>query len=461
MTRRSLRPGRPWQAGDPVAILLVAAGLSVVAGEPRAAPPVESAKPPEKTAGTPQAPLTAATRPPEPLRLPDLEERLVQVVEQVFSGPRTLPLQRERGLDAAAWQNCLDLADRPVDARPGAERPLEPEPGLGVDPARLRYRLAQAGVPDADVQPLALSGTSEPRLSAGLRRLLRQPPPGGRPAPSHVGVAALRGQDGLWVTVLLLRRLVRLEPLPFQVQVGDALRLRGELADGARSARLLYSGPAGRVEELALVAGGGLFSGEMPFLEGMGAYDLQLLVETDRGPEVAASWRIYAGMPPPAGPVVKMFPRSVPGAPPEQVEEQALALLNRDRLRRGLPALRLHPLLALAARRHSEQMRDRHFFSHLSPEQIGPEQRLASLGLRCEREAENISIAADVAQAHALLMGSPSHRRNILDPELTDVGLGAAWDESPVRSLFLTQLFARLPEPPAGPRDVPPGSAGR
>ncbi|MBM4318629.1 MAG: hypothetical protein FJ125_01395 [Deltaproteobacteria bacterium] len=403
--------------------------------------------------GQPPAAAAVGVNQASPPRSTGLEARLVGVVAQHLAGRGFLAPLREGRLDEVARQSCLDLADRPVEVAGEATAAggPGPRPEQLLEPARLQHLLWQEGVADAEVQPLALCGQEE-ALPAALRRLLAQPVPGGDPRPTHLGVAAVRlaeGDGSACATVLLLHRFVRLEPWPRQVEVGGSLRLVGERLAEASRVRLLLCGPSGRVQELALVASGRRFLGVVPFVEGMGAYHLQLLAETRQGPVVAATFPIHAGIAPPRHPVVRLFPDPPPGsgaADEHATERQALTLLNRDRLRQGLAPLQLHPLLGQAARRHSEQMRDRRFFGHVSPEQLHPGDRLRRLGLGCERQAENLSIAPDAARAHALLMASPAHRRNILDPELTHVGLGAAWDHGPVRSLFLTQLFARLPE---------------
>lgn len=103
------------------------------------------------------------------------------------------------------------------------------------------------------------------------------------------------------------------------------------------------------------------------------------------------------------------------------------ALLNAERTRRGLGPLRPSSKLTAAASGHAWDMAARGFFSHK-----GSNGR--SVGHRVERQGygyclvnENLSYGrpgpATVIRAW---MNSPGHRRNILNPEVTEFGLARA-----------------------------------
>ena len=121
------------------------------------------------------------------------------------------------------------------------------------------------------------------------------------------------------------------------------------------------------------------------------------------------------------------------------VEQQLLNLVNAERARAGLPPLRLDPVLSDLARLKSGDMVALNYFGHYSPTYGYPYSMEYRAGIRARyMGAENIAAAATVQMAHALLMASPGHRRNILDPRFTDVGLGVA---SGRWGLVITQLF--------------------
>ena len=120
-------------------------------------------------------------------------------------------------------------------------------------------------------------------------------------------------------------------------------------------------------------------------------------------------------------------------------EQQMWVLINQERTRAGLAPLRLDATLTALARLKSQDMVERNYFSHYSPTYGYPYAMEYRAGIRARyMGAENIAAAASVQVAHALLMASPGHRRNILDPRFTDVGVGVA----PGRwGVIVTQLF--------------------
>jgi uncharacterized protein YkwD len=129
-------------------------------------------------------------------------------------------------------------------------------------------------------------------------------------------------------------------------------------------------------------------------------------------------------------------PPAVPAA--LGAEEQVLALVNAARAEAGCGALTGDGSLASVARAHSVDMRDRGFFSHVNPDGLDPYDRAERAGL--DARAENIAYgqqnAADVMEAW---MDSSGHRANILDCELTALGVGVAEGAG---GPWWTQLFA-------------------
>jgi uncharacterized protein YkwD len=142
--------------------------------------------------------------------------------------------------------------------------------------------------------------------------------------------------------------------------------------------------------------------------------------------------------------------------PEESPEMQALQLLNRDRTSpecfeetkgRARP-LKWDPRLAAIAQAHSEEMARNGYFSHQSLDGKNPAQRVSVAGIPWRAAGENIAQAEDVAQAEADFMNEPkfveNHRRNILNPEYTSVGIGVA--RGPDGTVYVTQDFAEIPQ---------------
>jgi uncharacterized protein YkwD len=106
-------------------------------------------------------------------------------------------------------------------------------------------------------------------------------------------------------------------------------------------------------------------------------------------------------------------------------EEQVLALVNEQRAAVGCEALTADPALATLARAHSADMRDRDFFDHVNPDGLDPFQRGSRAGVVVH--AENIAYGQpDPAAVMDAWMKSPGHRANILDCDLTRLGVGVA-----------------------------------
>jgi uncharacterized protein YkwD len=96
-----------------------------------------------------------------------------------------------------------------------------------------------------------------------------------------------------------------------------------------------------------------------------------------------------------------------------------------------------------ASRQHSLEMLERGFFGHRSPWRGGLTRRLAEQGISYLEASENLVLSTSAERAHDALLSSPAHRRNLLDPALTHVGIGVAVD-SGRGLLYVTQCFARL-----------------
>jgi uncharacterized protein YkwD len=111
-----------------------------------------------------------------------------------------------------------------------------------------------------------------------------------------------------------------------------------------------------------------------------------------------------------------------------------LCLINVQRHRHGLPAVRLNPRLSQAARAHSRDMVRRRYFSHTTPEGLSFADRIRGTGyLRASRQwfvGENLAwgwrgrdSARRIVRAW---MHSPPHREVMLNPAFSEVGIGIA-----------------------------------
>jgi uncharacterized YkwD family protein len=120
------------------------------------------------------------------------------------------------------------------------------------------------------------------------------------------------------------------------------------------------------------------------------------------------------------------------------VEKTLLQLANQERSRYGLAPLQADTTLANLARLKSRDMVAKHYFSHNSPTYGSPAQMLAKYGISYMQFAENIAQGSSATQIHQMWMASPGHRANILNPQLTKLGVGVAQDGM---GYTATQLF--------------------
>ncbi|WP_298292559.1 CAP domain-containing protein [uncultured Litoreibacter sp.] len=141
-------------------------------------------------------------------------------------------------------------------------------------------------------------------------------------------------------------------------------------------------------------------------------------------------------------------------------ERQMLDLINQERTSRGLDPVQLELRLNSSAEEHSEWMLQRDVFSHTGVGGSSAGDRMASAGFTFSGNwswAENIAwqsergapgLADDVVDLHNSLMNSPGHRANILNPNMTVVGIGIERGNfNGTDAVMVTQNFARTSAP--------------
>ena len=138
-----------------------------------------------------------------------------------------------------------------------------------------------------------------------------------------------------------------------------------------------------------------------------------------------------------------------PGDVVTRIEMQIHAEVNEYRQANDLDPLTFDEELATVARNHSQDMNDRQYLSHQSPEGDGPGERLADAGISCDSWAENIAFEYDPSfseedaesVAESIVDGwidSPGHRQNLLG-NYDEQGIGVdIRDDGQVRA---TQMF--------------------
>jgi hypothetical protein len=133
----------------------------------------------------------------------------------------------------------------------------------------------------------------------------------------------------------------------------------------------------------------------------------------------------------------------------ERIEYDMLARANNARAQAGLPPLLLRAELRAPARLHSFDMAQDGFFAHIGPDGRTPFQRISALDrtlVQSETRENLASVTGDLDDSqissllHNLLMDSPSHKDNILAPNVTHMAIGLV---RTAKGAWVTQLFVR------------------
>jgi uncharacterized protein YkwD len=109
----------------------------------------------------------------------------------------------------------------------------------------------------------------------------------------------------------------------------------------------------------------------------------------------------------------------------DKVRNQMLAQVNELRRKAGAQPLQLDPVLQKAAQAHAQDMLARGYFAHKSPSDTTVRERARSAGYDWRTIGENIAEGqTTVDEVLTTWMGSPGHRKNILEPRFQDLGIG-------------------------------------
>ena len=121
-------------------------------------------------------------------------------------------------------------------------------------------------------------------------------------------------------------------------------------------------------------------------------------------------------------------------------EIKMLELVNNERISRAVKVLVFDENLRDIARAHSEDMFEKSYFSHYSPENQTVADRALKAGVDFLVIGENLAYAPSVELAEQGLMNSEGHRANILSQDYGKIGIGVI--DGGVYGKMFTQVFA-------------------
>ena len=129
-------------------------------------------------------------------------------------------------------------------------------------------------------------------------------------------------------------------------------------------------------------------------------------------------------------------------------EQGVLNLVNQARAGAGAGPLTYDPILGQVAEDHSADMLARDFFAHTNPDGTTAGTRIRNAGgqFATGRTAENIAVGYSTPEAVVNgWLNSPGHRANILNPNLTTIGIGHVFSSNDPGNVqfghYWTQVF--------------------
>lgn len=132
-------------------------------------------------------------------------------------------------------------------------------------------------------------------------------------------------------------------------------------------------------------------------------------------------------------------------------QSMLLDLINAERIKAGVGPLRFSNVLNTIAQARSQDMIDRHYFSHQIPgvgyvfdildhEHVGYE--MAGENIAMNNYIKFFNVRQTVTRTNTDLMNSPEHRANILEPRYSEIGLGLAFEPGSGK-LIVTEVFVQ------------------
>lgn len=133
---------------------------------------------------------------------------------------------------------------------------------------------------------------------------------------------------------------------------------------------------------------------------------------------------------------------TIPAVTTTSQENEVIRLVNAERAKAGLGALKANWQLSRVARYKSADMANKGYFSHTSPTYGSPFRMMESFGLRFSAAGENIAYGQRTpAEVMRDWMNSPGHRSNIMGRNYTEIGVGLAKNKNGV--CYWTQMFMK------------------
>jgi len=258
-------------------------------------------------------------------------------------------------------------------------------------------------------------------------------------AASRMGIGAQIANNSAAIVALLSIQKAELKPFPRSLAKPRSHELCGKLLLPLQAPKVFVTQPNGQVERVALAQDGpDGFCARIGFPV-RGRYSVEVIGQGERGPEVASLFRVAVG--PPAS-LEASTPMLEPKTPAE-AKRAILARINSLRSADHLSPLESDPILERVAQGYSERMASENFFAHVSPDGLDLKSRLNKAGYAYQVAGENLGLAAGALAAELSIEQSPGHRRNLLDPKFSRIGIGLATSAREPANALVTEILAQ------------------
>lgn len=124
------------------------------------------------------------------------------------------------------------------------------------------------------------------------------------------------------------------------------------------------------------------------------------------------------------------------------LENEVIRLVNIERSKKGLMALKTNWQISRIARYKSQDMINKNYFDHYSPTYGSPFNMMESFSVKFSAAGENIAMGQRTpSEVMNGWMNSPGHRANILSAAYSEIGVGVAKNKNGM--YYWTQMFIK------------------
>ncbi len=150
-----------------------------------------------------------------------------------------------------------------------------------------------------------------------------------------------------------------------------------------------------------------------------------------------------------------LFTRQLDTRPGVVDSQTAARMISAYRASRGLGPVSVSPTLTRIASDHAAKMASMNRMAHVLPGQGSFKRRIASGGYRASLVAENVGAGyGSLETAIQRWKDSPSHDKNLLHPQITEIGIAVAHAPESRFKTYWSLVLAEPMSPQAAARSV-------